>query len=55
MRRMIATLGAHKGGLLSMAYSSPEAVNHTAEKIAAMCAAFREYGVYGEEARAAGP
>jgi uroporphyrinogen-III decarboxylase len=46
VRRMIATLGAHNGGLISMAYSSPEAVNHTPEKIAAMCAAFREYGVY---------
>jgi len=46
VRRMIATVGAHDGGLISMAYSSPEAVHHTPEKIAAMCAAFREHGVY---------
>ncbi len=41
-RRMIATLGAHNGGLISMAYSSPEAVGQTPEKVAAMCAAFRD-------------
>jgi uroporphyrinogen decarboxylase len=46
VRRMIATLGAHDGGLISMAYSTPEAVHHTPERIAAMCEAFREYGVY---------
>lgn len=45
-RRMIATLGGHDGGLVSMAYSSPEAVHHTPEKIAAMCRAFRTHGVY---------
>jgi uroporphyrinogen decarboxylase len=44
VRRMIATLGAHRGGLISMAYSSPEAVNHTPEKVAAMCEAFRTWG-----------
>lgn len=48
-RRMIATLGSHNGGLVSMAYSTPEAVQHTPEKIAAMCAAFREYGWYSEK------
>jgi len=41
---MIATLGNHNGGLVSMAYSTPETIHHTPEKIAAMCAAFREYG-----------
>ena len=46
VRRMIETLGDHKGGLISMAYSSPDAVGHTPEKIAAMCSAFREFGVY---------
>jgi uroporphyrinogen decarboxylase len=46
VQRMVATLGAHNGGLISMAYSSPEAVQHTPEKTAAMCAAFREYGIY---------
>ena len=45
-KRMIATLGRHNGGLVSMAYSTPETIRHTSEKIAAMCAAFREYGVY---------
>jgi uroporphyrinogen decarboxylase len=46
VRRMIATLGSHHGGLISMAYSTPEAVHHTPEKLAAMSAAFRKYGVY---------
>lgn len=46
VRRMIATLGNHHGGLISMAYSSPDAVQHTPEKIAAMCATFRKYGIY---------
>ena len=46
VKRMVATVGAHRGGLISMAYSSPEAVQHSPEKIAAMCEAFREYGVY---------
>jgi hypothetical protein len=46
VRRMIATVGAHRGGLISMAYTMPEAVQHTPEKTAAMCAAFREYGWY---------
>jgi len=48
VRRMVSTLGAHNGGLISMAYSSPEAVHHTPEKVAAMCAAFRAYGSYGK-------
>jgi hypothetical protein len=43
VRRMIATLGSHHGGLISMAYSSPDAVQHAPEKTAAMCAAFRRY------------
>jgi hypothetical protein len=46
VRRMMATIGSHNGGLISMAYSTPEAVNHTPEKIAAMCEAFRACGVY---------
>jgi len=49
VRRMIGTLGGHRGGLISMAYSSPEAVHHTPEKIAAMCAAFRRYGWYEQQ------
>lgn len=47
VRKMISTLGSHDGGLISMAYSMPDAVGHTPEKTAAMCRAFREYGVYG--------
>lgn len=46
VKQMISTLGARNGGLISKAYPSPEAVNHPPEKIAAMCAAFREYGTY---------
>ncbi len=46
VQRMIKTLGAHNGGLISMAYTTPQDVNHSAENMAAMCKAFREYGVY---------
>ena len=46
VKRMVATLGSHNGGLVSMAYSTPETIHHTPEKIAAMCEAFREFGVY---------
>lgn len=49
VRRMVATVGRHHGGLVSMAYSTPETIDHTPEKIAAMCAAFREYGEYDGE------
>ena len=47
VKRMMATVGNHNGGLCSMAYSSPEAVGHAPESTAVMCAAFREFGVYG--------
>lgn len=40
-KRMIETLGAHNGGFISMAYSTPEDVEHVPEKLAAMCEAFR--------------
>jgi hypothetical protein len=46
VRRMVATVGAHKGGLVSMAYSTPTVIDHDPKKIAAMCEAFRKYGVY---------
>jgi uroporphyrinogen decarboxylase len=46
VKRMIEALGSHNGGLVSMAYTTPDAVGHTPEKIAAMCKAFREYGIY---------
>ncbi|MFZ2654616.1 MAG: uroporphyrinogen decarboxylase family protein [Victivallales bacterium] len=49
VRRMIATIGNHHGGLVSMAYSTPQAVGHAPEKTASMCAAFREYGIYKKE------
>jgi hypothetical protein len=44
VRKMTETLGAHEGGLVSMAYSSPRAVNHSDENTSAMCQAFRTYG-----------
>jgi uroporphyrinogen decarboxylase len=46
VKQLIATLGGHQGGLISMAYSSPEAVHHTPEKMAVMCSSFRKYGIY---------
>lgn len=46
VKRMIETVGSHNGGLISMAYSTPEAVHHTQEKLMAMSTAFRKYGVY---------
>ena len=44
--RLVATVGGHRGGLISMAYGSPETVAHAPEETAAMCAAFRAYGQY---------
>jgi hypothetical protein len=52
VKRMIATLGNHQGGLISMAYSTPDVINHTPEKLAAMCAAFRDYGNTGDQSHA---
>jgi uroporphyrinogen decarboxylase len=46
VRRMIATLGSHKGGLISKTYPSPDDIHHDPRKIAVACAAFREFGVY---------
>ena len=43
---MIETLGSHNGGFVSMAYSTPDDVNHSPENMAAMCEAFRSYGMY---------
>lgn len=48
VRRMIDTIGAHNGGLVSMAYSSPNDVEHSPENITAMCEAFRTYGIYAD-------
>ena len=46
VRRMIHTLGCHNGGLISKTYPSPQDVRHAPEKVAAACAAFREYERY---------
>jgi uroporphyrinogen decarboxylase len=46
VKKMVETLGSHQGGLISMCYSSPEAVGHTQENTEAMCQVFRLYGIY---------
>lgn len=46
VKRMIRTIGGFRGGLVSMAYTTPQDIGHTPEKIAVMCEAFRTYGVY---------
>jgi hypothetical protein len=46
VKRMINTIGSFNGGLVSMAYTTPEDIGHTPEKIAAMCEAFRKYESY---------
>jgi uroporphyrinogen decarboxylase len=46
VKRMIQTLGSHNGGLISMCYSSPDAVGHSKDNTHAMCKAFRTFGVY---------
>jgi len=45
-KRMIETLGSHNGGFVSMAYSTPDDVAHSLENMAAMCEAFRAFGIY---------
>ncbi len=46
VKKMTNTLGGHNGGLISMAYTTPEAVEHCPEKTEAMCQAFRKYEMY---------
>ena len=46
VKKMIKTLGSHNGGLVSMAYESPEAAGHNLENTKAMCEAFREFERY---------
>ncbi|MBF9018401.1 MULTISPECIES: uroporphyrinogen decarboxylase family protein [unclassified Oceanispirochaeta] len=46
VKRMVETLGRNHNGLISMAYTTPDDINHTAEKIKIMCDAFRRYGKY---------
>ncbi len=46
-RRLIDAFGTFNGGFISKWYPSPDAVEHTPERIAAMSEAFVEYGNYG--------
>ena len=46
VQRMIGTIGAHNGGLVSMAYTTPDDVQQSDENMTAMCRAFRKYGIY---------
>jgi uroporphyrinogen-III decarboxylase len=41
VRKLRTTVGDHCGGMISMAYSTPTAVGHSAENLAAMCDEFR--------------
>jgi hypothetical protein len=43
-RRLIDTFGKFNGGFMAQWYASPQAVQHTEEKIKAMCDEFRDYG-----------
>jgi uroporphyrinogen decarboxylase len=45
-KKMITTLGSVNGGYISMAYSTPEDVNHTPEKLTAMSNSFRLHEGY---------
>ena len=46
MQKMMKTIGRFNGGLISMAYTTPEAIDIALEKVAVMCTAFWKYGVY---------
>jgi len=46
VQQMMKTIGGFNGGLISMAYTTPEAIEIAPEKVAAMCAAFHKYGIY---------
>jgi uroporphyrinogen-III decarboxylase len=46
VKQMMKTIGSFNGGLISMAYTTPDAIGHVPEKTAAMCEAFRNYGLY---------
>jgi len=43
-RKLIDTLGSYNGGFIAQWYASPQAVQHTQEKIDAMCETFVTYG-----------
>lgn len=49
VQKMMKTIGNFNGGLISMAYTTPEAIDLAPKKVAAMCAAFRKYGNYQKE------
>ncbi|MFZ5516264.1 MAG: uroporphyrinogen decarboxylase family protein [Candidatus Zhuqueibacterota bacterium] len=46
VQTMMATIGRFNGGLISMAYTTPDAIDLDPVRVAAMCAAFRKYGIY---------
>ncbi len=46
VQKMMMTIGGFNGGLISMAYTTPEAIDLAPEKVNAMCAAFRKFGIY---------
>jgi hypothetical protein len=46
VHRMVYHLGSPNGGFISKYYPSPEDVHHAPENTAAMCTAFRRWGVY---------
>ena len=43
-RKLIDSFGKFNGGFIGQWYASPEAVQHSWEKIEAMCEVFQEYG-----------
>jgi hypothetical protein len=43
-RKLITSFGSFNGGFIAQWYASPAAVQHSQEKIGAMCQEFVEYG-----------
>jgi uroporphyrinogen decarboxylase len=46
VQKMMKTIGNFNGGLISMAYTTPEAIDIPPGKVTAMCEAFRKFGIY---------
>ncbi len=46
VRRIRDTVGNHDGGMISMAYTTPDSVGHAQDKIAVMCDEFRKLKGY---------
>ncbi len=46
VQKMVKTLGGFNGGLVSMAYTTPEAISLDQDKLRVMCRAFRNFGHY---------